>query len=30
VQKIKVRIKKPEAPVAGIFDYFGVEMERER
>lgn len=30
VQKITVRIKKPEAPVAGIFDYFGVEMERER
>ncbi|MEL7648839.1 MAG: dihydroneopterin aldolase [Sedimentibacter sp.] len=30
VQKIKVRIKKPEAPVAGIFDYFGIEIERER
>jgi dihydroneopterin aldolase len=30
VQKITVRIKKPEAPVAGIFDYFGVEMERVR
>ncbi|MGD9569330.1 MAG: dihydroneopterin aldolase [Sedimentibacter sp.] len=30
VQKISVRIKKPEAPVAGIFDYFGVEIERER
>jgi len=30
VQKIHVRIKKPEAPVAGIFDYFGVEVERER
>ena len=30
VQKIFLRIKKPEAPVAGIFDYFGVEIERER
>lgn len=30
VQKILIRIKKPEAPVAGIFDYFGVEIERER
>jgi dihydroneopterin aldolase len=30
VQKIFVRIRKPEAPVAGIFDYFGVEFERER
>lgn len=30
VQKICIRIKKPEAPVAGIFDYFGVEIERER
>lgn len=30
VCKILVRIKKPEAPVAGIFDFFGVEIERER
>lgn len=30
VQKLKIRIKKPEAPVPGIFDYFGVEIERER
>jgi len=27
---IEVRIKKPEAPVAGIFDYFGVEIYRGR
>lgn len=27
---IDVRIKKPEAPVAGIFDYFGVEIYRGR
>lgn len=30
VQKISVRVKKPEAPVPGIYDYFGVEIERER
>jgi len=30
VQKILLRIKKPGAPVAGSFDYFGVEIERER
>ena len=30
VQKLQVRIKKPEAPVSGLFDYFGVEIERER
>lgn len=30
VQKIFLRVKKPEAPVAGIFDYFGVEIERDR
>ncbi len=30
VQKIRIRVKKPEAPVPGIFDYFGVEIERER
>lgn len=23
-----VRVRKPEAPVAGIFDYFGVEITR--
>ena len=30
IQKIRVRVKKPEAPVPGIFDYFGIEIERER
>jgi dihydroneopterin aldolase len=30
VQKLLIRIKKPEAPVSGIFEYFGVEIERER
>lgn len=25
---ITVRVKKPEAPVAGIFDYFAVEITR--
>lgn len=30
VQKILLRVKKPEAPVEGIFDYFGVEIERSR
>lgn len=30
VKEIKVRIRKPEAPVAGIYDYFGVEIRRGR
>lgn len=30
LDKIMVRIRKPEAPVPGIFDYFGVEIIRER
>ncbi|RDY24634.1 dihydroneopterin aldolase [Romboutsia maritimum] len=30
VEKIMVRIKKPEAPVNGIYDYFGVEIRREK
>lgn len=30
LEGIKVTIKKPEAPVAGIFDYFGVEIYRGR
>jgi dihydroneopterin aldolase len=28
--KIRMRVKKPDAPVPGIFDCFGVEIERER
>lgn len=27
---IKVRIKKPEAPIPGHFDYVGVEIERSK
>lgn len=30
IDSIMVRIKKPEAPVPGIFDYFGVEIWRDR
>lgn len=30
VQEIELTIKKPEAPVNGIFDYFGVEIRRSR
>jgi dihydroneopterin aldolase len=30
VAEIKIRVKKPEAPVPGLFDFFGVEIERER
>lgn len=28
--EIRVLIKKPEAPVEGIYDYFGVEIRRKR
>lgn len=30
VKEINVTIRKPEAPVAGIFDYFGVEIRRKQ
>lgn len=30
VEGIKVRIRKPEAPVPGIYDFFGVEIYRSR
>jgi dihydroneopterin aldolase len=30
VAEIRIRVKKPEAPVPGLFDFFGVEIERER
>lgn len=30
IEKIKIRVKKPEAPVAGIFDYCAIEFERVR
>ena len=30
VNGLKLRVRKPEAPVPGIYDYFGVEIERLR
>lgn len=30
IKSIMVRVKKPEAPVKGIFDYFAVEIRRDR
>ncbi len=30
VQGLMVRVKKPEAPVPGSYDYFGVEINRSR
>lgn len=30
VQEIEITVKKPEAPVNGIYDYFGVEIRRRR
>lgn len=30
IEGIKVRIKKPEAPIPGHFDYVGVEIERKK
>ena len=30
IQRIDVKIRKPETPVAGIFDYFAVQIERGR
>ncbi len=30
IEEIKVVVRKPGAPVAGIFDYFGVEIRRGR
>lgn len=30
IKEIMVRVKKPEAPVNGIYDYFGVEIRRSR
>lgn len=28
IKEVMVRVKKPEAPVKGIYDYFGVEIRR--
>lgn len=30
IMKIKIQVRKPNAPVPGIFDYMAVEVERER
>lgn len=30
IQEVKVKVKKPEAPVPGIYDYFGVEIRKKR
>ncbi|SCG96509.1 MULTISPECIES: dihydroneopterin aldolase [unclassified Romboutsia] len=30
INEVMVRVKKPEAPVNGIYDYFGVEIRRGR
>lgn len=30
VNEICIKIRKPEAPVNGIFDYFGIEIRRKR
>lgn len=30
VKEISIKIRKPEAPVNGIYDYFGVEIRRKR
>lgn len=28
VKKVKVKVKKPHAPISGIFEYMGCEIER--
>ncbi|MGL4308484.1 dihydroneopterin aldolase [Cetobacterium sp. SF1] len=30
IEKIKVRVRKPEAPIPGNFEYAGIEIERVR
>ena len=30
IQRIKLKVKKTQAPVAGIFDYFAVAIDRKR
>lgn len=30
IKELIITVKKPEAPVNGIFDYFGVEIRRSR
>lgn len=29
-KEVMVKVKKPEAPVKGIFDYFGIEIRRKK
>ncbi len=30
VEEIEIQVRKPEAPVKGIYDYFAVEIRRKR
>ena len=30
IHEVMIRVKKPEAPVEGIYDYFGVELRRKK
>ncbi len=30
IERVEVEIRKPEAPVPGIFDYFAIAMDRKR
>lgn len=30
IEEVEITIRKPGAPVAGIFDYFGVQIKRSR
>lgn len=30
IKEVMVRVKKPEAPVNGIYDFFGIEIRRYR
>lgn len=30
IDELMIRVRKPEAPVPGIYDYFGVEISRSR
>lgn len=30
IYEVMIRVKKPEAPVEGIYDYFGVELRRKK
>ena len=30
IQSVRITVKKPEAPIEGLFDYVGIELLRER